>query len=113
MDCRRAAHAETLPGLIQDTLAFTDRQGFVNFVFQAQHLLTFVVVTNPPFELNVSAARRVLKLGPQVRRVNRLLGDTEHVQPPATGGKKRTSSPSASGCSQVTISSFTATSDAE
>lgn len=113
MDCRRAAHAETLFGLSQDTLAFTDRQGLVNLVFQAQDLLTFVVVADPPLELNVGPASRVLKLGPQVRRINRLLRDTEHVQPPATGGKKRTSSPSASGCSQVTISSFTATSDAE
>lgn len=113
MNGGRAAQAETLFGFGQDAFAFADRQRLINLVFQAQDLLTFVVIANPPLELNVGAASRVLKPGPKLGGIDRFLADTEHVQPPATGGKKRTSSPSASGCSQVTISSFTATSDAE
>ena len=75
--CGDLQQIEPLQRFLQDALAFRDGNGAVRFVFQGNHVPSFVVIANPALERGVSTRTMALQLVLKGIDVDALVGDLE------------------------------------
>ncbi len=92
-----------------DALALGDRERLEGLVLERRHAAALVVVAHAALEAGEAAGGRPRERRRERGGVDRRVRELEGVHPPATGGMKTTSSPSASSCSQSLNAALTAT----